>query len=45
MLGWSVIIGGLFSILQKVTDIFHSIVYETEKAEGNIQEKSGCVLS
>ncbi|KAI0211774.1 GTP-binding protein Rheb-like protein [Lamellibrachia satsuma] len=30
---------------QKVADIFHSIVYETEKAEGNIKEPSSCVLS
>lgn len=30
---------------QKAVDIFHSIIMETEKAEGNVQDKSGCVLS
>lgn len=30
---------------QSVTDIFTSIIYQIEKAEGNIKEKSGCTVS
>lgn len=29
---------------QKVADIFQTIIFEIEKAEGNIPEKGGCVL-
>ena len=30
---------------QKVKDIFQSIIWEIEKAEGNVEDKSGCVIS
>lgn len=30
---------------QKVADIFQSIVVEIERAEGNVEEKSSCVVS
>eukprot|EP00920_Eleutheroschizon_duboscqi_P011387 GHVT01027012.1.p1 GENE.GHVT01027012.1~~GHVT01027012.1.p1 ORF type:complete len:183 (-),score=17.56 GHVT01027012.1:813-1361(-) len=30
---------------QKVSDIFHSLVMEIEKAEGNVPDKGGCVIS
>lgn len=30
---------------QKVVDIFHTIINEIEKAEGNVPEKGGCLLS
>ncbi len=31
--------------LQKVADIFQLIINEIEKADGNVPEKGGCVIS
>lgn len=30
---------------ESVTDIFHTVLTEIERANGNVQEKSGCVIS
>ena len=36
----------VFIILQKVADIFSTIINEIEKAEGNnVKEEGGCIIS
>lgn len=30
---------------QSVADIFHTLLIEIEKADGNVQEKSNCIVS
>lgn len=35
----------MYSILQSVSDIFHTLLMEIEKADGNMSEKSNCILS
>lgn len=32
-------------LFQAVADIFHTLLLEIEKADGNVQEKSSCVVS
>lgn len=32
-------------MFQSVADIFHTLLVEIEKADGNVQEKSNCVIS
>jgi len=32
-------------LLQSVADIFHTALLEIEKANGNVQEKSNCIIS
>lgn len=31
--------------MQAVADIFHTLLIEIEKADGNVQEKQSCVIS
>lgn len=30
---------------ESVADIFHTLLMEIEKADGNVQEKSNCIIS
>ncbi|XP_076244544.1 ras homolog enriched in brain isoform X1 [Calliopsis andreniformis] len=34
-----------FVLFQSVADIFHTLLIEIEKADGNVQEKSNCIIS